>query len=215
MALETGTYIDSLVADNPTQGDPKSQGAGHLRLVKSVLRNSFPGITGAVTATQDDLNHAKLVTGTAVSASGTSIDFIDIPSWAKRIHILFGQLSTSGTSNLLIQIGDSGGIEASGYECTGTNTGNTTLPTATGYSAGFGFSCASAANSLHGILTLALVKSSTNYWVAQGSLGLTAGTNIFQTVGSKSLSAVLDRVRVTTVNGTDTFDTGAVNFLYD
>jgi hypothetical protein len=56
MALETGTYIDDLVSTNPTATDDVSQGDDHIRLLKSTIQASFPNITGAMTATQDDLN---------------------------------------------------------------------------------------------------------------------------------------------------------------
>ena len=56
MALETGTYIDDLVDTNPTAADDVSQGDDHIRLLKSTIQASFPNITGAMTATQDDLN---------------------------------------------------------------------------------------------------------------------------------------------------------------
>ena len=61
MGLETATYINGLVTSNPDGTDAKSQGDDHLRLIKSVLKNSFPNITGAVTATQDDLNKTAIV----------------------------------------------------------------------------------------------------------------------------------------------------------
>jgi len=56
MALETGTYVSDLVDANPADTDPRSQGAGHLRLIKSLIKATFPNITGAVTATHTDLN---------------------------------------------------------------------------------------------------------------------------------------------------------------
>jgi len=48
MSLETGTYLFNLVSSNPTGSDRKLQGDDHLRLIKSVLQNSFAGLTGAV-----------------------------------------------------------------------------------------------------------------------------------------------------------------------
>lgn len=64
MALETGTYINNLVATNPVSGDTVAQGDDHLRLIKSTLKNTFPSITGAVTATQADLNKTAGLTAT-------------------------------------------------------------------------------------------------------------------------------------------------------
>lgn len=56
MGLESATYINQLVNSNPTGSDGKSQGDDHLRLIKAVLQNSFPNLTGAMTMTQAQLN---------------------------------------------------------------------------------------------------------------------------------------------------------------
>lgn len=62
MALETATYISGLVSTNPLPSDPKSQGDDHIRLIKSTILATFPNITGAVTATQAELNYISGVT---------------------------------------------------------------------------------------------------------------------------------------------------------
>lgn len=62
MGLETATYINQLVATNPTSDDPKSQGDDHLRLLKAVLQATFPVISGALTATHTELNFVDGVT---------------------------------------------------------------------------------------------------------------------------------------------------------
>jgi hypothetical protein len=62
MGLETATYLTQLVNTNPTSTDPKSQGDDHLRLVKSVLQNSFPNISGAMTVSHTVLNYLANVT---------------------------------------------------------------------------------------------------------------------------------------------------------
>lgn len=56
MGLETGTYLSDLVPANPAGTDPKSQGDNHIRLLKSVLQNTFPNLNGAVNATPAELN---------------------------------------------------------------------------------------------------------------------------------------------------------------
>lgn len=56
MALESGTYINSLVPTNPAGTDVRSQGDDHIRLIKSTLLNTFPNINGAVTATDEQIN---------------------------------------------------------------------------------------------------------------------------------------------------------------
>ena len=70
MALESTTYIDGLVAANPTGTDPRSQGDDHIRMVKSAVKTTFPNITGAVTPTHTELNYVDGVT----SAVQTQLD---------------------------------------------------------------------------------------------------------------------------------------------
>lgn len=66
MALETGTYVHELNASNPSSGDPLSQADDHMRLIKSTLKNTFPNITGAVTATHSELNSVSNLVGSVV-----------------------------------------------------------------------------------------------------------------------------------------------------
>lgn len=147
------------------------------------------------------------------STSGTTIDFTGIPAGARRITIAFVGVSTNGTSDLLIQIGDSGGIEASGYLGCGIVLGATVV--AANYTTGFGFKGGAATNIYHGSVTLDLENAAAFTWVANGNLGLSDSAFIYLTAGSKSLSAELDRVRITTVGGVNTFDAGAINISYE
>lgn len=147
--------------------------------------------------------------GTAVaSTSGTYIDFTSIPSWVKRITVMFSGVSTNGTSGIMVQIGDSGGVEASGYVAqtfySVGDAGSTTY---------FPFGVGAAAHYYNGTLCLTLLDAATNTWAATG--GLAVSTTCCHTSGTKSLSGVLDRVRIATVNGTDAFDAGLVNILYE
>jgi hypothetical protein len=149
------------------------------------------------------------------TTSGTSIDFTAIPSTATKITVSFVGVSVSGTSNLLLQIGDAGGIETSGYLGASAGGVNGVAAGVANFTAGFGINSAAAANVLHGAIVLTLVDSSSNTWAAHGTLGLSSAAAFFTTAGSKSLSAALTQVRLTTVNGTDTFDAGSVNILYE
>jgi hypothetical protein len=151
---------------------------------------------------------------TAQTASGTSIDFTGIPSWAKRITVMFNGVSTSGTSVVQVQLGDSGGVEGTGYS------GNVLGSTAAGYhinghTTGFplsGTTPATAANAITAIIVF--VNISANLWGISGTSF--SSSYITATLsGSKTLSGILDRLRVTTVNGTDTFDAGSINIMYE
>jgi hypothetical protein len=148
------------------------------------------------------------------STSGTSIDFTDIPSWARRITVILSGVSTNSTSVKLIQLGDSGGIENTGYEG-----GSQLVQSAQGFSgaystAGFPINSALAADALSGSLVLTLCDLSANTWVGHGVFRNSSVATSYS-AGTKSLSATLDRIRLTTVNGTDTFDAGSVNIMYE
>jgi hypothetical protein len=163
--------------------------------------------TGVITS---GLGGMQVISGTAqATTSGTFKDFTGIPSWVKRITVMFNGVSTNGASNLLLQIGDSGGIENAGY----TSTAQTDGGGSGVFTSGFAVVYATAAATLNsGIIQISLITGTT--WVASGVVG-NAGGNVSAMYGNKALSDVLDRVRITTVNGTDTFDAGTVNILYE
>ena len=160
--------------------------------------------------------NSSIVSGTSVaSTSGTSIDFTGIPSWVKRITVMFNGVSTNGFSPPQIQIG-SGSVTTSGYLGSSTVVTNTSVASAlftSGY--GIGVNTANWASTVvvHGAIVLTLQTGNT--WVSAGSVGRSDGASTYFTNGSLALSGALDRVRITTVNGTDTFDAGSINILYE
>ena len=161
---------------------------------------------------------SNIQSGTAVaSTSGTSIDFTSIPSWVKRITVMFGGVSTSGTSNIIARIG-SGSIDStSTYTGAGSYVGGTNNCGATQNTTSFilvGTSTTIAASTYCGALTFTTLGS--NIWCLTGTLSSTSST-IYNHVssGNKTLSGTLDRVSITTVNGTDTFDAGTINIFYE
>ena len=177
----------------------------------AVTINGSAGVTTNSGAVYDSLQR-----GTAVTASGTSVDFTSIPSWVERITVMFSGVSTSGTSPPQIQLGDSGGVEITGY--TGSNSIFAAAAVVTGLnSAGFviGVNTSNwgAANTLSGSIVLTLLDSSN--WSCSGNLSISNSAASFITSGSKSLSDTLTQVRITTVNGTDTFDAGTINIIYE
>ncbi len=152
------------------------------------------------------------------STSGTSIDFTGIPAGVERITVMFSGVSTSGTSPPQIQIGDSGGVETTGYAGTSSAIAGGTAQAVftTGFGLGVNTANWNSSVIVSGAITITLLNSSTNNWVASGSLGRSDATgSTYFTSGGKSLSDVLDRVRITTLNGTDTFDAGSINVLYE
>jgi hypothetical protein len=163
---------------------------------------SVDGRTGAV---------ETLVSGTAISASGTALEFTGIPSWVKRITVMFSGVSTNGTSNWLLQLGDSGGIENTGYLCSSSQIG--TVVSTSEFTSGFGMTYSNATAVAAGTIQFSNLDG--NVWVANGLLANidSAATRIL--AGTKTLSDTLTQVRITTVGGTNTFDAGTINILYE
>jgi len=189
-----------LVQTADTSGTIELQSNGTTRLTVASTGVTIGGTFGG----------SVITSGTAVaSTSGTSIDFTSIPSWVKKITVMYSGVSTSGTSNYLVQVG-SGSVTTSGY--TGqTNSGGGISAN----SAGFIVCNNIGSASLYvGSVTILLFNSNT--YVESGLVGpTTSAASMATSVGAVTLGGVLDRVRVTTVNGTDTFDAGSINILYE
>jgi hypothetical protein len=161
-------------------------------------------------------SRSRLVSGTAVvSTSGTSIDFTGIPSWVKKVTVMFNAVSLSGSSNIQIQIG-SGSVTTTGYSSFGAVAGATNLAVGVSSTTGFIGYAAAASNLLSASCAITLITGTT--YTAAFAGGVNSSGNYYSFAsggGSPSLSGALDRVRITTVNGTDTFDGGTVNILYE
>jgi len=154
-----------------------------------------------------------LVSGTAVTASGTSVDFTGIPATAKRITVMFNGVSTNGSSIPIVQLGDSGGIETSGYGGVSSEL-YTSISTVACPASGFGLQGGMAAGLfLSGNIVIVLQDS--NIWIATGMVYRVGVVNMTVISCIKTLSATLDRLRITTVNGTDTFDAGTINIMWE
>ena len=193
----------------------QSSGGGQITIQEPATASNFtqtlPIGTGTVVVT--GINSALVSDTAKASTSGTSIDFTGIPSWVKRITVMFNGVSVSGTSQPMFQLGDSGGVENTGY-VTSTSSVSTGINTTTAYTNGWQLFSANAANVLQGNIVFVLIDSATNTWSGTGIF--TANTpSVIWTTGTKPLSATLDRVRITTNGGADTFDAGSINILYE
>lgn len=170
---------------------------------------TLPASAGTVALTSDIIVNTL---GTYTALSGGSVDFTGIPSTAKRITINLVGMSTNGSDLPRIQIGDSGGIESTGY--VGQSNYTSTGGVVTSFSSGFDMPNWSGTLIGSGSITLTLADSATNTWCLSGNVGITgSGAAVVVMGGYKSLSATLDRVRITTSGG-NTFDAGSVNVMY-
>jgi hypothetical protein len=179
-----------------------------------------PGTTGNVltsngTAWTSTVPASQLTVGTSqATTSGTSINFTGIPAGIKRITVMFRGVSTNGSSPYLVQLGDSGGIETTGYLSTSIGSDTASGDAGGDSTAGFIIARVNSSSVVSGHMVITLFNAATFSWVAsevtKNDTGITTAGG-----GDKSLSATLDRIRLTTVNGTDTFDAGAINILYE
>ena len=145
------------------------------------------------------------------STSGTSIDFTSIPSWVKRVTVMFQGVSSNSSSLWLLQLGTSSGVTTSGYLGRVAGISGSAFSS---HSSGFTLLTDSSNGAiLHGFVQVATLGS--NNFVMNGILSRSDGSNVYISGGSLALGGTLDRVRITTVNGTDTFDAGSINIMYE
>jgi hypothetical protein len=159
-----------------------------------------------------------MIEGTKVTTtSGTTADFTSIPSWVKKITISFAGVSTNGTGAYTLRIGDSGGLEATGYKSGGGRiTGTNTTVLVSGTTEFYVGTPTAVGDTIEGQVTLSLIDSSANNWCMSGVITVWNGAtdDIIMLSGSKSLTGTLDRLTVSTKTP-DTFDAGTINILYE
>jgi len=175
----------------------------------SVVRATSPTITGAVL---NSMGSSVITSGTAVaSTSGTSISFTALPSWVKRITVMFNGVSTSSTADLIIQLGTGATptYTASGYLGSVSTQTGTTENFSTGYKV---VNSTTAASIWHGNIVVNNVTGNT--WAESAVLGNSNAGGVRTSGGSIPLAAALTAVRITT-SSTDTFDLGSINILYE
>lgn len=203
------SYLDGVTSAIQTQFNTKAPLASPALTGVPTAPTASAGTNNTQIATTAYVD-GKFVRGTAVnSTSGTSIDFTGIPSWAKRITIIFNGVSTNGTAWKLIQIG-SGSIQTTGYTSTGSSI--SAAPASTNASTGFLIQSISATDTISGIITLTNISG--NLWICNHS-AKSSGNTTCVGGGDITLAGALDRLRITTTNGTDTFDAGSINIMYE
>lgn len=143
----------------------------------------------------------------AQSAGGTSVDFVGIPAGVRRITVLFNGVSTNGSSLVEVRIG-SGSITSSGYVGYATTSG-ANISTTSGFPTAYAMA---ASYTIIGKMEICLLTGTT--YISSSVLTLTP-LNVTSGAGNVTLSGAVDRLRITTVNGTDTFDAGSINVFYE
>jgi hypothetical protein len=167
--------------------------------------------SGIVTGTAGNLMLVQGTSQTAPFTTNTVCDFTGIPTWAKRVLVTFSGVGTSGVSPMILRIG-SGSIVSTGYASGGWTASAAYLTNTTGILTA---QSTGATSVIHG--QFAITNITGNTWVGSGTLADSSGGSFYSVGGGTlALGGVLDRVRITTVNGTDTFDTGSIiNIQYE
>ena len=186
-------------------------------LIVTNVKNTSSATNNIVTNTDGSatIAGASITLGTSVaSTSGTSIDFTSIPSWVKRVMVMFNGVSTNGTSIVLIQLGTSSGFVATGYLGSASYINTASVTSVSTFTTGFAPSYHSSASDVrHGHVVIATTAS--NAWTMTSVVNLSNVASNGVGAGSITLSGTLDRVRITTVGGTNTFDAGSINIAYE
>lgn len=164
--------------------------------------------SGVVTGTAGNV---MLIPASEVTLSNqTSVSFTDIPSWVRRITVIFKSVSGSGTSNFLVQVGTTTASgSGAGYFSVATGSGTTASSTSGFLATGL----VTAATAQSGTLTLTHLGS--NNWVSTSLLAWSNASSANYGGGNIAHATVVDMIRVTTANFTDTFDAGKINVLYE
>jgi hypothetical protein len=176
-----------------------------------------PAVAGSNTLTLQAATATSSVNtlGVAITLTNqTAPDFTNIPSWVKRITLMFQGVSASSTGIPLVQLGTgSTTYTTSGYVCTATRLQDSTAVSVGASISGFQIQSSAAATTLSGSFVLTNLTS--NVWTIQGALSNTTTTNfVFVTAGHVSLGATLTAVRLY-IDGTQFFDAGSINILYE
>lgn len=154
----------------------------------------------------------KIASSLTSTGSGTSASITSVPSYAKRITITLQGVSLNGATELILRLGDTGGLENSGY--TGVNarmgssggvySGNSTSFILT--------ESAQAGNVYDGVITLIRHNESTNCWVVSSTVTTQGANNMNICSGTKELSSALTQVSILSANGSSAFDAGSIGF---
>ena len=172
--IDTPDSTGNITVDRPLSGSGASLTslpAGNLTgtvadaristLTASKLTGALPAISGA---NLTNLPVASTYHGEVTLSNGASSHtFSSIPTGVTRMRLVFYELSANGNDHLLIQFGDSGGIETSGYQSSSGRIDGST-PSESGSTSGFIIRIGETAGSWTGICEFQLMRSGVIYW---------------------------------------------------
>lgn len=203
------TFTSSPLVPKATKGDNTTKAASTSHVFEGLADKV--NIADIGTYLPDTSSFERVVRGTAVnSTSGTAIDFTGLPSWAKEIEVIFKDTSTTGLSNLMVQLGSTT-IKNTGYVSQAALVSPPSTVQCTYNTTGFHMQDGSSGSVRSGSMTLLNIGG--NDWISKHVVGNNGVSIVSIGGGNVSLSGTLDRFRVTAINGTDTFDLGQINYI--
>lgn len=200
--MATGT--DGNLISYDASGNPVAVATGTLGNV----------LTSAGAGAPPTMSMPSTITTDTSVGTGTTYNITGIPAGVRCVRVFFEAVSTNGTSPLIVQLGDAGGIETSGYVAESAVMTNGASMSTTSSTAGYPMFSNDASDSVSGVLTLRLKDAGNFTWVSSHNARLSTTPSVLQGGGVKSLSAELTQLRVTTVGGSDAFDAGTVALQY-
>lgn len=142
------------------------------------------------------------------TTSGTSVPFTGIPAGVSVVRIKLNGVSTNGTGIIGFQLGDSGGIEPTGYTSCGTQITNAGNPVGANQTAFFPITGSSAAAAIYyGVAEFRRLAPGSNTWVFTATVGRSDGPATSVGAGAKTLSDELTQIAMINT-AADTFDSG-------
>lgn len=156
---------------------------------------------------------SSIIASTAqASTSGTSIPFTGIPSWAKRVTVIFNGVSLSGTNTFLVQLGTSGGIVTTGYSGGVSATSSTGSGSTNSATTGFTIYCVTPASLLSGHMIITNISG--NIWIQSHTFGSPNTNYTYWGGGTVDLGGTLTQLLIKP-DGANTFDAGSINIMWE
>jgi len=204
-----GTSLTTLTANNVILGN----GASAPTFVAPGTSGNLLTSNGSTWQSTTPAAAGGITLGTPVATTaGTQFNYTGIPSGKKQIEIMFAGVQLLSADDIIVQLGNSGGIQSTNYFGSYRNSG---AGNSVGYTSGFLVaSSLSAAYVWNGALVIWLQNSSSNIWAGHSVLGASNTTQTGNAAGVKTVSGVVDRIRITTTAGTTVFVAGEINISY-
>ena len=195
---------DGQIITYDASGDPVAVGPG---TDGQVLTSTGAGSPPAF----EDAGGGGPTLGTAqATTSAGSKTFSGIPSGTKNIIISWNEISTAVVTSMQVRLGDSGGVESSGYYATSQEKNNSSTASESSTS-GFMVSIQGSGRLLTGHMFLTLLDASSHLWISSHSAKL-ANDRVVLGGGAKTLSAELTQLYI--VLDSNSYDAGSINIMY-